>query len=229
MLFTSYAFLGFIGCLFLLYYLIPRRMQWGLLLLASYLFYFIAGPSWLLYLMTTTVTTYFVARRIEEIGARQKAYIKANKERLAAEERKAYKEKMKGRQRGWMLACLLLNLGILAVVKYTNFAIYNINGLLRLTGSAAQLEFWDIALPMGISFYTFQALGYLIDVYRGTVAAEKNPFRLALFVSFFPQLIQGPISRFGDLAGSLYERHAFEPRQFCFGLQRILWGISKSW
>lgn len=227
MLFTSYAFLGFVGCLFLLYYLIPRRMQWGLLLLASYLFYFIAGPSWLLYLMATTVTTYLAARRIEGIGAQQKAYIKANKERLAAEERKAYKERMKGRQRRWMLACLLLNLGILAVVKYTNFAIYNINGLLRLTGSAAQLDFWDIALPMGISFYTFQALGYLIDVYRGTVAAEKNPFRLALFVSFFPQLIQGPISRFSDLAGSLYERHAFETRRFCFSLQRILWGYFK--
>lgn len=186
MLFTSYAFLGFLAALFLLYYLIPRRMQWGLLLLASYLFYFIVGPSWLPYILATTVTTYFAARRIEDTGLRQKAYIKANKERLSGEEKKAYKEKMKNRQRAWMLACLLLNLGILAVVKYTNFAISNINGLLRMTGSASRLDFWDIALPMGISFYTFQALGYLIDVYRGTVTAEKNPFRLALFVSFFP-------------------------------------------
>ncbi|MBD5528369.1 MAG: MBOAT family protein [Lachnospiraceae bacterium] len=227
MLFTSYAFLGFIALLFLLYYLIPRRMQWGLLLFASYLFYFIAGPSWLLYILTTTVTTYFAALRIEETGQRQKAYIKANKEQLSGEEKKAYKEKMKGRQRTWMLVCLLLNLGILAVVKYTNFAISNINGLLRVAGSATQLDFWDIALPMGISFYTFQALGYLIDVYRGTVAAEKNPFRLALFVSFFPQLIQGPISRFGDLAQSLYEEHAFEAKRFCYGLERILWGYFK--
>lgn len=227
MLFTSYSFLGFIAVLFLLYYLIPRRMQWGLLLIASYLFYFIAGPSWLLYLAATTASTYFAARRIQEVGEQQKAYIKANKERLSAEEKKAYKVKMKSRQRGWMLACLLLNLGILAVVKYTNFAIANINGLLRLTGSAARLDFWDIALPMGISFYTFQALGYLIDVYRGTVAAEKNPFRLALFVSFFPQLIQGPISRFGDMAKSLYEEHAFKAKRFCYGLERILWGYFK--
>ena len=77
MLFTSYAFLGFIAVLFLLYYLIPRRMQWGLLLIASYLFYFIAGPSWLLYLLATTMATYLAARRIEEVGVRQKAYIKA--------------------------------------------------------------------------------------------------------------------------------------------------------
>ncbi|MDE7223095.1 MAG: MBOAT family protein, partial [Acetatifactor sp.] len=227
MLFTSYAFLGFIAVLFLLYYLIPKRMQWGLLLIASYLFYFIAGPFWLLYLLTTTATTYFAAIQIEKTGLQQKAYIKANKEQLSGEERKAYKEKMKGRQRSWMLACLLLNLGILAVVKYTNFAISNINGLLRMTGSAASIDFWDIALPMGISFYTFQALGYLIDVYRGTAAAEKNPFRLALFVSFFPQLIQGPISRFGDLARSLYEEHVFEAKRFCYGLERILWGYFK--
>lgn len=134
---------------------------------------------------------------------------------------------MKAGQWRWLLACLLLNLGILAVVKYSNFAISNVNGLLRAAGSHRQLGFWNIALPMGISFYTFQALGYLIDVYRGTVAAEHNPFKLALFVSFFPQLIQGPISRFGDLARSLYEEHAFEARRFCFGLERILWGYFK--
>lgn len=227
MLFTSYAFLGFIAALFLLYYLIPRRFQWKLLLAASYLFYFIAGPSWLLYILATTVTTYFAALWIEKAGQQQKAYLKAHREQLSREEKKAYKDKMKARQWRWLLACLFLNLGILAVVKYTNFAISNVNGLLRAAGSATQFGFWDIALPMGISFYTFQALGYLIDVYRGTVTAEKNPFRLALFVSFFPQLIQGPISRFGDLAQSLYAEHAFDTKQFSYGLERILWGYFK--
>ena len=227
MLFTSYAFLGFIAVLFLLYYLVPKRFQWKLLLAASYLFYFIAGPSWLLYILATTVSIYFAAIWIEKTGKQQKDYIKAHREQLSKEEKKAYKDKMKARQWRYLLVCLLLNLGILAVVKYTNFAISNVNGLLRLAGSARQFDFWDIALPMGISFYTFQALGYLIDVYRGTVAAERNPFRLALFVSFFPQLIQGPISRFGDLAQSLYEEHKFDTKQFGFGLERILWGYFK--
>ena len=227
MLFTSYAFLGFIAVLFLLYYLVPKRFQWKLLLAASYLFYFIAGPSWLLYILATTVSIYFAAIWIEETGRQQKDYIKAHREQLSKEEKKAYKDRMKARQWRYLLVCLLLNLGILAVVKYTNFAISNVNGLLRLAGSARQFDFWDIALPMGISFYTFQALGYLIDVYRGTVAAERNPFRLALFVSFFPQLIQGPISRFGDLAQSLYEEHKFDTKQFGFGLERILWGYFK--
>ncbi len=227
MLFTSYEFLGFLAAVFLLYYLVPKRFQWGLLLVFSYLFYFIAGPSYLLYIAATTVTVYFTACRIGKIGEIQKAYIKAGKETLSKEERKAYKEKMKGRQWKWLLACLLLNLGILAVVKYTNFAISNVNGLLRFAGSAKQFGFLDIALPMGISFYTFQALGYLIDVYRGTVPAEKNPFKLALFVSFFPQLVQGPISRFGDLAKSLFSQHAFCGKTVSYGLQRILWGYFK--
>lgn len=88
MLFTSYAFLGFIAALFLLYYLIPRRFQWKLLLAASYLFYFIAGPSWLLYILATTVTTYFAALWIEKTGQQQKAYLKAHKEQLSKEEKR---------------------------------------------------------------------------------------------------------------------------------------------
>lgn len=82
-------------------------------------------------------------------------------------------------------------------------------------------------LPMGVSFYTFQAVGYLIDVYRGTIKAEKNPFKFALFISFFPQLIQGPISRYADLSKSLYEKHNFDAKTVSYGLQRMLWGFFK--
>ncbi|MDE5894032.1 MAG: MBOAT family protein, partial [Acetatifactor sp.] len=103
MLFTSYAFLGFIAVLFLLYYLVPRRFQWKMLLAASYLFYFIAGPSWLLYILATTVSTYFAALWIEKTGQQQKTYIKAHKEQLSKEEKKAYKDKMKARQWRWLL------------------------------------------------------------------------------------------------------------------------------
>ena len=94
-------------------------------------------------------------------------------------------------------------------------------------GSGGQISFVDLVLPMGISFYTFQTMGYIIDVYRGTCRAEKNLFRLALFVSFFPQLVQGPISRYSDLAKSLYERHDFDTRTVAYGLYRILWGYFK--
>ncbi len=227
MLFTSYEFLAFILILFILYYLIPAKAQWKLLLLASYLFYFLASPIYVVYIFTTTVTIYFASCRIGKIGEEQSAYLKAHKSDLSKDERKEYKAGMKKRQWHLLLAGLLFNLGILAVVKYTNFAISNINGILRLFGNPGQLDFWDIALPMGISFYTFQSLGYLIDVYRGVVPVEKNPFKLALFISFFPQLVQGPISRFGDLSQSLFAEHRFQAETVARGLQRILWGFFK--
>lgn len=227
MLFTSYEFLGFLLLLFPLYYLIPKKGQWMLLLGASYLFYFMAGAYCLLYILVTTVTVYLLGRKMEDLRQEQAGYLKEHKGELGKEEKKAYKNAIKKRQWRALVLGLLINLGILAVVKYTNFAIYNVNLTLHFFGSAGQLDFLDIALPMGISFYTFQALGYLIDVYRGTVEAERNLFRFALFVSFFPQLVQGPISRFHDLGGTLYAELSFDGKAVSFGLQRILWGFFK--
>ncbi len=227
MLLTSYEFLGFLAVLLVLYYLVPRGFQWKLLLAASYLFYFVAGPLFPLYILVTTATTYLVSCRIEGIGRRQSVYLNENKGSLSKEEKKAYKQKNKTAQWRWMLACLLFNLGILAVVKYGNFAISNINGLVQALGGRGEFGLLGIIVPMGISFYTFQSMGYLIDVYRGVVPAERNFFRLALFVSFFPQLIQGPISRFGDLSQTLFSEHPFEGKTLCLGLQRVLWGFFK--
>lgn len=227
MLFTTYEFMGFMAVLFLAYYLIPKKCQWPLLLGASYVFYFIAGADYLIYILATTLTVYFAARMIERNAQRQADYLKEHKADLSKEEKKAYKEGCKGVRLRWLIGCLLLNLGILAAVKYANFVISNLNGIFSALGRGEPLSFFSLALPMGISFYTFQALGYLIDVYRGTVSAEKNPFKFALFVSFFPQLIQGPISRFGDLSKTLYERHFFDSKTVAYGLQRILWGYFK--
>lgn len=227
MFFTSYHFMLFLLVLFLLYYLIPKRFQWQLLLIASYLFYCLAGADYIVYLLATTITTYFSARRVEENADRQKVYLKENKLRMSREERTEYKKKQKQIRIRWVAACIFLNMGILGVVKYADFAIANVNGLIKALGGDGQLSFVTLALPMGISFYTFQAVGYLVDVYRGAYPAEKNLFRYALFVSFFPQLVQGPISRFGELSKTLYQAHAFDGKTVCYGLQRILWGYFK--
>ena len=226
MLFTSYRFLGFLAALLLLYYILPKRFQWILLLAGSYVFYFAAGPSFLLYILAATVTTWFAARRIGDNLTRQRAYLKEHAEQMDRGAKKAYKKGEERIRRRWLAACLLLNLGVLAVVKYTNFVISNINGVLSLFGGTG-LSPVSLVLPLGISFYTFQAVGYLIDVYRGTVPAERNLPRFALFISFFPQLIQGPISRWGDLSRTLYQEHEFDGRQVAFGLQRMLWGYFK--
>lgn len=227
MLFTSYEFIGFVAVLLLLYYTVPKKWQWPLLLAGSYLFYFLAGAAYLLYIGFTTISVYCMGRCIENVQRKQGIYIKEHKDSMQKEEKKAYKSMMKRRQKSFLLAGLLLNLGILAVVKYTNFAILNANAFLHMIGSSREFALRDLILPMGISFYTFQALGYLIDVYRGTCKAEHNPFRFALFVSFFPQLVQGPISRFPDLSQTLCKEHPFRKEQLCGGLQRVLWGFFK--
>jgi D-alanyl-lipoteichoic acid acyltransferase DltB (MBOAT superfamily) len=109
------------------------------------------------------------------------------------------------RKRFIVAASLLINLGILAVFKYGNFLIFNLNRVFCIMGITTEVATWDLLLPVGISFYTFQALSYTIDVYRGTVKPEKNLFRYALFVSFFPQLVAGPIERSAHLMGQLNE------------------------
>ena len=227
MFFTSYEFLGFITVLFILYYVIPGKYQWMLLLLASYFFYFVAGADYLIYILATTVTTWFAGCRIEQNVDRQRAWLKEHKSELSAEEKKEYKNRQKSIRVRWVLACLLINIGILAVTKYTNFFIANVNGILGAFGQLEKLSPVTLVLPLGISYYTFQSIGYLIDVYRGTTEAEKNPFKFALFVSFFPQILQGPIGRYDRLASQLYGQKCFSLTRIERGLQLMLWGYFK--
>ncbi|MCI9359474.1 MAG: MBOAT family protein [Hungatella sp.] len=227
MLFTSYEFIAFLILLFLLYYALPSRYQWKLLLAASYVFYFVSGWKNCLFILLTTISTYILAKKIDGLHREQAAYIKEHKKELSKEERKHYKEKIKSRQWRLLLAGLFLNFGILAVLKYTNFVIANVNSGLALFGSQRQIGFLSLILPLGISFYTFITMGYLIDVYRGKYPAEPCMGKLALFVSFFPQLIQGPINRFDQMKETLFSEHRFDSREIALGLERILWGFFK--
>ena len=214
---TSAVFIFFLIAVFVLYFSAGNR-GWQVLLLASAAFYAFSGVHYLLYLITTISTVYISARKIAALGEELPTLL-AGAGRL---EKKDIKARIKARQRKWVILCLSINLGILAVVKYSAFALSGINAIMSIeTGT-----FLRFALPLGISFYTFQSIGYLIDVYRGK-PAERNPFRFALFVSFFPQLIQGPISRFGDLSETLFMRHKFDAQVFSAGLRRILWGLFK--
>lgn len=224
MLFTSIEFVGFLILVMALYYLVPRKMQWPLLLVFSYIFYFIADPRYLVFILVTTISTYGISIVMENINNASKEYLSVHKAEMTKEEKKAYKASVKAKKWKWLLICLFLNIGILSVTKYTNFVINNINSFLNDT---SKLQLVDMIVPMGISFYTFQTCGYIIDVYRGKQEAQRNPFKLALFVSFFPQLVQGPISRYSDLAPSLFAEHKFEEKAFTFGLYRLLWGYFK--
>ncbi len=221
MQFTSVGFLLFAAALLLLYYLIPGKVQWLVLLAASYIFYLYAGPEYLFFILFTTFSTWLAACLIGRKLEAQDAYLAENKKTLSRDEKKAYKASVKKRCRVPMLLCLVTNFSILAVCKCL------LTDPFYTAAQEGRLSFLTLGLPMGISFYMFQSMGYVLDVYRGSVKAEKNPLKLALFVSYFPQLIQGPISKFSQLAPQLYAPHAFDGKQFSFGLQRVLWGYFK--
>ncbi len=229
MLFTSYEFIGFFLAVFILYYLLPKKAQWPLLLVASYVFYFIAGADYLVYILTTTVTVYAGGLVLGSSNAKQSQYLKEHKKDLSREEKKAYKEVCKAKRYRVVALIVLLNLGILAVLKYSNFMINNVNGIIDFFAGkgSGTLNLVDFVLPMGISFYTFRAIGYIIDVNRGTVEAEHNFFKFALYVSFFPLVVQGPITDYTKLTTTLFNEHKWNWQQVSFGLQRILWGFFK--
>ena len=226
MRFTSYEFIAFLLILIPLYYLVPRRWQWGILLGASYVFYAFAGWECLLFILFTTLSSYGLARWIGYRAQRESEYITDHREQMDKESRKAYRAKEKKKRFRILVFGLTANFLILAVLKYTGFVLSGVNGILEAAGQGS-VKVPDLLLPLGISFYTFQTMGYLIDVYRGKTEMERNPLRLALFTSFFPQLVQGPISRHRDLAEQLYCPHAFDRRALTYGLQRVLWGYFK--
>ena len=117
MLFTSYEFIGFMILVFALYYIVPKSWQWKLLLVASYAFYFIADPRYLLFILTTTISTYWISMKLEAVNKETSDYIAQHKSELSREDKKAYKAKMKARKWNWLLLCLFFNIGILSVTK----------------------------------------------------------------------------------------------------------------
>ena len=224
MLFTSSVFLLFLAVLLAVYGLTPQKYRWFVLLAGSMTFYGFAGPFFLIYICSTIVITYISTMFIRRQRLIRDAQIADTSEK---DVKRALRDKSKSFAKLLVTVCLVLILGILAMVKYTDFAISNVNSVLSLLGYARQFGLMGFALPMGISFYTFQTVGYVIDVYREKAEVETNPLKLALFVSFFPQVVQGPISRFGELSKTLYSGTALNRHDFSRGANRILWGFFK--
>ena len=218
----------FVTLALVLYYIVPAKFRWIVLLIASYAFYAQSGAADLVYIVITTVTSFICAALIEKKSDEQKAYLQDNKETLSKEDKKAYKANVKKSQKLILILGLVINFGILIYLKYANISIAYIN-LYRLTwfGSTDFIPFIRVLLPLGISFYTFQTMGYLIDIYYGKYKRERNLFRFALYVSFFPQIVQGPISRFGQLAPQLFEAKKFDICRIRSGFCRIMWGLFK--
>lgn len=226
--YTSLNFILFVALTVLVYFLFPlKKQKWTVLLVASYVFYLFAGYKYVAFILFTTVSTYLFALWINRIGVKSKETLKLNKQTWDKDKKKKFKNSIKHKKRLVMALVLVVNFGILAFLKYYNFFAGSLNDVMGMFGIGFSAPTLKLFLPLGISFYTFQSMGYIVDVYREKVAPEKNIAKLALFVSFFPQIIQGPISFYDQLAHQLYEPHKFDFTRFKYGMELILWGFFK--
>lgn len=183
----------------ILYWALPARFRNGMLLVASYYFYMNWEPVYALLIMFSTVTTWGASLMID-------------------------KESDKRRRKLWLGGCIAVNIGILFIFKYFNFVTESVFNLLSIAGLRLEVPHFALLLPVGISFYTFQAIGYIIDVSRGTVQPTHNLARYALFVSFFPQLVAGPIERSSNLLPQFDYRHRFNALETIEGLKLMMFG-----
>lgn len=228
MTYTSFNFLFFVLATMLVYFILPwKKYRWTVLLAASAIFYCLASYKYAMFILFTALSTMLFAIWIEKVNNNGKALLKARKGDWDREQKKAFKNRQKVKKRWIMALCLILNFGILAFLKYYNFFAGSLNDILGSFGVSFSAPTLELFLPLGISFYTFQSMGYIVDVYREKVEAQRNPFKFLLFVSFFPQIIQGPISMYDQLAHQLFEPHDFDFTRFKHGCQLILWGFFK--
>lgn len=224
MSFASSGFFIFFACLMLVYFCMPKRFRWISLLAGSYVYILLSSRYTASFLLVASLTAFGAARWIER---QQQTYA----QRLAqsawsAQEKKVQKKHTQKKKRSILSAALIVLFGMLAVLKYANFGLDNLSALLGCFG-VQPLGRVNWLLPLGISFYTLQISGYIIDVYRGKYAADKNFFKFLLFTSWFPQLVQGPISRHDDLAAQLIQGHDFDWQRAKSGVLRMLWGYFK--
>lgn len=228
MTYTSLNFLFFVLATALVYFVLPvKKYRWTVLLAASIFFYCTIAFKVGAFILFTTLSTYLIALWLHRVSVMSKAVLKEHKADWSRDEKKKYKNKIKVQMRLIMSLALLLNFGILAFLKYYNFFAGSLNdilGVFHMDFSAPTLK---LLLPLGISFYTFQSMGYIVDVYRAKTTPQKNPLKLLLFVSFFPQIIQGPISIYDQLAHQLFEGHDFDFTRFKYGCELIMWGFFK--
>ena len=223
---TSLPFAAFAIITGIIYFAVPKKQyQWVVLLIASSFFYVYNSFQYAAFILITIITIYLAANKMTAISKDTKAEVKAHRNEWSKEEKKAFKEASQKKRLHILAACLILNFGILFLLKYFNFLSGSIAMLLG--GSPDDALQIHLLLPLGVSFYTFIATGYLIDVYRETAEPEKNIFKFALFVSFFPQIIQGPISSYNKLHSQLIEEHRLEWINFKQGVMNIFWGLFK--
>lgn len=226
MTYTSLSFLAFLLVTVIVYYIVPKKFQWAVLLAASYGFYLSTGVEQVLYILFTTLFTYGAGRLMQKLRDDNQAKVNSMGE-LSKEEKRQIKKTVAKKVHTVQVITVLVNLAVLAVVKFTNTIFRNVNELFAFFQWDASLPLVNILVPLGLSYYTFNCIGYLIDVGRGKHPAERHIGKFALFTSFFPMIVQGPLCRYSDVGQQLQQPHKLEYDNLKYGAQLMLWGFFK--
>lgn len=202
MLFNTFEFLLFFLIVFVLFFSLPQKRRWIVLLASSYFFYGYWKPSYLILIASSTISDYFISNAIHKL-------------------------KNLRTKKNLLFLSISLNLSLLFLFKYFDFLADSFNELSNVVGSDYKLKLLNLILPVGISFYTFQTMSYTIDVYNGKLKPEKHFGIFSLFVAFFPQLVAGPIERASNLLPQFHKKIDVNYNRFASGAQLILWGLVK--
>ncbi len=217
--FISVSFIVFLAATVLVYYVLPKKYAWCALLAASIVFYvWDGGYKTVLYLIFTAAVTFSAGLLLDRLNERKSLIPKSDK--------KKHEETVKHKKAVVAVVCVVL-FGMLYILKYLDFTVNTAVSLFKVFGVAIEPNVPSLLVPLGISFYIFQSIGYTVDCYRGKYKAQHNFLKYMLFVSFFPQIVQGPISRYDLLECQLTAPAHFDTDKIRDGIQRMLWGYFK--
>lgn len=221
MSFTSIEFILFLCITVLLYFIFPINRRWCVLLTASGVFYCLAGIKYIPFIAITSFVTYFTALFIDHNYS--KLDLNLEQEGLDKEQKKILKDKCKEKCRRVLIAALIVTFGILCYTKFGSGFLEIVQNVFDIIGiRSLEVPEISIIVPLGISYYTFSSIGYVLDVYWRRYGAEKEFFKYLLYILYFPHILQGPIARYDKLAPQLITGHKFEYHRMCFGIQLML-------
>ncbi|MCU0081158.1 MBOAT family O-acyltransferase [Extibacter muris] len=220
---TSLYLFVFLPIALLAYQFTPKKMRWLTLVLSGYVFFWMISGKLVIYLIGTTIWTHYIGIWLANLKMQCKIHTIGKEKQEIEITQKQYRKK----ERLVLASGILLILSVLAYLKYYNFFVRNVNVLLDTADSPILLQAKTLLLPIGISFYTLQAIGYMADVYWEKISAQQHLGKIALFLGFFPQIMEGPISMYSQVTESLWEGQGITGENLSQGTVRVLWGLFK--
>lgn len=221
--YTSFIYIIFILISLLFYYLLPKKCQWAVLLVASLVFYVIFSEALVLVMLASTLLVYLGGLKLAAINSD----VKAKKKELERPDFKAYKKLGEKKKKSVLTVIVVLELAFIGVLKYGNFFGSLADSFLTLFTHKSVIPTFNLIVPLGISYYTLMCISYITDVYRGTIKAERNFFKILLFVCYFPHIIEGPFDRYDALGKQFSVVHKFDYDKFKNGALLLMFGMFK--